>query len=219
MNGCEDVGHVGSRPRAEMAKSDEVEAMLHLHALGWGLKPSRSSGAARTRRRLRSAAASSPREAWTRSAWHRGQCGGRQDPAVDDVSLRSSPDGRSDGRNGAKRLRDRTGCACTCRETRSDTAWHEFRLIRRGHARGSSTTARPSAGLDGLGRAEARQAERHRRTPLRELGGTAGASGQREIADRRRHGTTGASRWSASSAKRSACARARTGRRSASCGI
>ena len=38
MNGCEDVGPWAGRPRAEMMKSDEVEAMLHLHALGWGLK-------------------------------------------------------------------------------------------------------------------------------------------------------------------------------------
>ena len=35
MNGCEDVGPWAGRPRAEMMKSDEVEAMLHLHALGW----------------------------------------------------------------------------------------------------------------------------------------------------------------------------------------
>ena len=38
MNRCEDVGPWAGRPRAEMMKSDEVEAMLHLHALGWGLK-------------------------------------------------------------------------------------------------------------------------------------------------------------------------------------
>ncbi len=39
MNGCEDVGPWTRRPRAQtMMKSDEVEAMLHLHALGWGLK-------------------------------------------------------------------------------------------------------------------------------------------------------------------------------------
>ena len=38
MNGCEDVGPWAGRPRAEMMKSDEVKAMLHLHALGWGLK-------------------------------------------------------------------------------------------------------------------------------------------------------------------------------------
>ena len=39
MNRCEDIGPWAGRPRAEMMKSDEVEAMLHLHALGWGLKP------------------------------------------------------------------------------------------------------------------------------------------------------------------------------------
>ena len=38
MNRCEDVGPWAGRPRAEMMKSDEVEAMLHLHALGWGMK-------------------------------------------------------------------------------------------------------------------------------------------------------------------------------------
>ena len=38
MNRCKDVGPWAGRPRAEMMKSDEVEAMLHLHALGWGLK-------------------------------------------------------------------------------------------------------------------------------------------------------------------------------------
>ena len=39
MKGCEDVGPWAGRPRAQtMMKSDEVEAMLHLHALGWGLK-------------------------------------------------------------------------------------------------------------------------------------------------------------------------------------
>ena len=39
MKGCEDVGPWTGRPRAQtMMKSDEVEAMLHLHALGWGLK-------------------------------------------------------------------------------------------------------------------------------------------------------------------------------------
>ena len=38
MNRCEDVGPWAGRPRAEMMRSDEVEAMLHLHALGWGLK-------------------------------------------------------------------------------------------------------------------------------------------------------------------------------------
>ena len=39
MKGCEDVGPWTRRPRAQtMMKSDEVEAMLHLHALGWGLK-------------------------------------------------------------------------------------------------------------------------------------------------------------------------------------
>ena len=39
MKGCEDVGLWTRRPRAQtMMKSDEVEAMLHLHALGWGFK-------------------------------------------------------------------------------------------------------------------------------------------------------------------------------------
>ena len=39
MKGCEDVGPWTRRPRAQtMMKSDEVEVMLHLHALGWGLK-------------------------------------------------------------------------------------------------------------------------------------------------------------------------------------
>ena len=38
MNRCEDVGPWAGRPRAEMMRSNEVEAMLHLHALGWGLK-------------------------------------------------------------------------------------------------------------------------------------------------------------------------------------
>ena len=37
MKRCEDVGPWAGRPRAEMMKSDEVEAMLHLRALGWGL--------------------------------------------------------------------------------------------------------------------------------------------------------------------------------------
>ena len=38
MKGCEDVGPWARRPRAQMKKSDEVEAMLHLRALGWGLR-------------------------------------------------------------------------------------------------------------------------------------------------------------------------------------
>ena len=39
MKGCEDVGPWAGRPLAQtLMKSDEVEAMLHLHALGWGLK-------------------------------------------------------------------------------------------------------------------------------------------------------------------------------------
>ena len=39
MKGCEDVGPWAGRPLAQtMMKSDEVEAMLHLYALGWGLK-------------------------------------------------------------------------------------------------------------------------------------------------------------------------------------
>ena len=39
MNGCENLGPWRGRPWAQtMKKSDEVEAMLHLHALGWGLK-------------------------------------------------------------------------------------------------------------------------------------------------------------------------------------
>ena len=39
MKGCEDVGSWAGRPRAQtMMMSDEVEAMLRLHALGWGLK-------------------------------------------------------------------------------------------------------------------------------------------------------------------------------------
>ena len=38
MKGCEDVGPWAGRPRAQMLKSDEVEAMLHLRALGWGLR-------------------------------------------------------------------------------------------------------------------------------------------------------------------------------------
>ena len=38
MKGCEDVGPWAGRPRAQMRKSDEVEAMLHLRALGWGLR-------------------------------------------------------------------------------------------------------------------------------------------------------------------------------------
>jgi len=51
MKGCEDVGPWTRRPRAQtMMKSDEVEAMLHLHALGWGFKRiARESGAAITR--------------------------------------------------------------------------------------------------------------------------------------------------------------------------
>ena len=36
MKRCEDVGSWAGRPRAQtMKQSDEVEAMLHLHALGW----------------------------------------------------------------------------------------------------------------------------------------------------------------------------------------
>ena len=39
MTRCEDVGPWVGRPRAEtMLKSEEVEAMLHLHALGWGMR-------------------------------------------------------------------------------------------------------------------------------------------------------------------------------------
>ena len=38
MKGCEDVGPWAGRPRAQMRKSDEVEAMLQLRALGWGLR-------------------------------------------------------------------------------------------------------------------------------------------------------------------------------------
>ena len=38
MTGCKDVGPWAGRPRAQMVKSDEVEAMLHLRALGWGLR-------------------------------------------------------------------------------------------------------------------------------------------------------------------------------------
>ena len=38
MKRCEDVGPWAGRPRAQMRKSDEVEAMLHLRALGWGLR-------------------------------------------------------------------------------------------------------------------------------------------------------------------------------------
>ena len=61
-----------------------------------------------------------------------------------------------------------------------------------------------------------RQAERHRRTPLRELGGTAGASVvAARIADRRRHGTTG----EVPLVRFAPLAPVRTGRRSASCGI
>ena len=42
MKGCEDVGPWTGRPRAEtMLKSEEVEAMLHLHALGWGIEADR----------------------------------------------------------------------------------------------------------------------------------------------------------------------------------
>ena len=39
MKRCVYAGPWAERPRAQtMMKSDEVEAMLHLHALGWGLK-------------------------------------------------------------------------------------------------------------------------------------------------------------------------------------
>ena len=38
MKGCQDVGPWAGRPRAQMMKSDEVEAMLHLRELGWGLR-------------------------------------------------------------------------------------------------------------------------------------------------------------------------------------
>ena len=38
MTECKDVGPWAGRPRAQMVKSDEVEAMLHLRALGWGLR-------------------------------------------------------------------------------------------------------------------------------------------------------------------------------------
>ena len=38
MKRCEDVGPWAGRPRAQMRQSDEVEAMLHLRALGWGLR-------------------------------------------------------------------------------------------------------------------------------------------------------------------------------------
>ena len=38
MKGCKDVGPWARRPRAQMMKSDEVEAMLQLRALGWGLR-------------------------------------------------------------------------------------------------------------------------------------------------------------------------------------
>ena len=39
MKRCEDVGPWAGRPRAQtMMKSEEVEAMQHLHALGWGLR-------------------------------------------------------------------------------------------------------------------------------------------------------------------------------------
>ena len=37
MKRCDDLGPWAGRPRAQtMKKSEEVEAMLHLHALGWG---------------------------------------------------------------------------------------------------------------------------------------------------------------------------------------
>ena len=39
MKRCDDLGPWAGRPRAQtMKKSEEVEAMLHLYALGWGLK-------------------------------------------------------------------------------------------------------------------------------------------------------------------------------------
>ena len=38
MKGCQAVGPWAGRPRAQMMKSDEVEAMLHLRELGWGLR-------------------------------------------------------------------------------------------------------------------------------------------------------------------------------------
>ena len=38
MKRCEDVGPWAGRPRAQMMKSDEVEAILHLRELGWGLR-------------------------------------------------------------------------------------------------------------------------------------------------------------------------------------
>ena len=42
MKGCEDVSPWVGRPRAQtMMKSDEVEAMLHLHVLGWGFEAHR----------------------------------------------------------------------------------------------------------------------------------------------------------------------------------
>ena len=42
MKGCEDVSPWVGRPRAQtMMKSDEVEGMLHLHALGWGFEAHR----------------------------------------------------------------------------------------------------------------------------------------------------------------------------------
>ena len=51
MKGCEDVGSWAGRPRTQtMMKSDEVEAMLRLHALGWGTQAhTREFGCSRTR--------------------------------------------------------------------------------------------------------------------------------------------------------------------------
>ena len=48
MKRGEDLGPWAGRPRAQMMKSDEVEAILHLRELGWCSRP-RGTGQFRTR--------------------------------------------------------------------------------------------------------------------------------------------------------------------------
>ena len=98
MKGCEDVGSWTGRPRAQtMMKSDEVEAMLRLHALGWGLRRiAREFGCSRNTVRRYVAA-----DGWTayrrragggrletQEAWRR--CGSRRRRAVNCRSISGS---------------------------------------------------------------------------------------------------------------------------------
>ena len=165
MKRCEDVGPWAGRPRAQMMKSDEVEAILHLRELGWGLRRiAREFGCSKNTVKRYVAV-----DGWTaysrrtgggkledQAAWLKEllpaprQCrGGAAGPAAGAVDRREPADGRAGGRAVAAAAGGRGEGDGAVRDAPGTSAADRFRPVA-GADRGRAGARLPVRGDAGL---------------------------------------------------------------------